>query len=373
MEAFRVYCHLARRANDCNQAWPSYRTIGEKCFKGSYPDSKPESLRRKAIAAVKELIDWNLVSVEPRPNSNGGQASNLYCLTDETEWKKSINTPSENARKSREYQSRNKKGSDRGSLPGDGGSPGGVVMGVHPPGDGSSLPGDGGSPKGYPLKVNPIEVSPLSPPTPPRESEEVRAVKFEAIELINLPGESKGSKQACGEKPIDSKVQNLPITPLTTFADIQELQLLMDGLPPYRFESGPNGIEPDFIEHIRQWLIEIRKKEVPASDARTYITRREPGAHLQIEWPTVLQKAAEWQDRARVINQTTNNRQQQSTVPNFPVIPRASHEKWVEEYLVDGEKAFKTKHPWCEEWLRHLENCLPALLKKLNRESERIR
>jgi len=46
----------------------------------------------------------------------------------------------------------------------------------------------------------------------------------------------------------------------------------MDGLPPYRFESGPKGIEPDFIEHIRQWLIETAK-EVPASDAR-YITKR---------------------------------------------------------------------------------------------------
>ena len=81
----------------------------------------------------------------------------------------------------------------------------------------------------------------------------------------------------------------------TTVADIREMQMRMGGLPPYRTDSGPNGIDPDFIEYIREWLIDIRKKDVPFSDARRYITKREPGGSEQLDWPTVLAKAEEWQ------------------------------------------------------------------------------
>jgi len=111
MEAFRVYCHLARRVNDHNEAWPSYRTLGECCFRGSYPASTSDSLRRKAISAVGELIQWNLVAVENRPANDGSQTTNLYSLTDELEWNTSNTTPSANARKSRTYQPRQKSGS----------------------------------------------------------------------------------------------------------------------------------------------------------------------------------------------------------------------------------------------------------------------
>lgn len=158
--------------------------------------------------------------------------------------------------------------------------------------------------------------------------------------------------------------KSLP-TPLITATDIQQLQLSMGSLPSYRFKSGPEGIEPDFIEHIRQWLVEIRKKEVPVSDAQTYITKREPGAQLQIEWPTVLLKAAEWQERSRIIAQAASYKQQQPDAPNFPMTSRQQHEKWVEEYLASGEEVFKAQHPWYREWFRHLDSCIPALLKKL--------
>jgi len=96
----------------------------------------------------------------------------------------------------------------------------------------------------------------------------------------------------------------------------------MDGLLPIASSPVPS-VRQIFIEHIRQWLIEIRKRSASIRRQNPDITKREPAQFLQIEWPTVLQKkAAEWQERARVINQTTNNVQQQSTAPNFLVIPQ---------------------------------------------------
>ncbi|MCC5603373.1 helix-turn-helix domain-containing protein [Nostoc favosum] len=50
MEAFRVYSHLCRRAGCDNNAFPSYKSIGEACFRGSFPGSSTETLRQKAIA-----------------------------------------------------------------------------------------------------------------------------------------------------------------------------------------------------------------------------------------------------------------------------------------------------------------------------------
>ncbi|MDZ8070419.1 MAG: hypothetical protein RMY64_33230 [Nostoc sp. DedQUE08] len=52
MEAYRVYCHLCRRAGCDNNAFPSYKSIGEFCFRGSFPNSPTDTLRRKAIAVM---------------------------------------------------------------------------------------------------------------------------------------------------------------------------------------------------------------------------------------------------------------------------------------------------------------------------------
>ena len=50
LEAFRVYCHIVRRTNkETHTAWPSYKKIGEICFRGSYPNSSAASLKKKAI------------------------------------------------------------------------------------------------------------------------------------------------------------------------------------------------------------------------------------------------------------------------------------------------------------------------------------
>ncbi|MDZ8105717.1 MAG: hypothetical protein RM338_08860 [Nostoc sp. DedQUE12a] len=93
MEAYRVYCHLRRRAGCDNNAFPSYKSIGEACFRGSFPNSPTDSLRRKAIAAVNELIAWNLIHKTSR-SFDGLQTSNHYSLTDMEDWFTAASTPS---------------------------------------------------------------------------------------------------------------------------------------------------------------------------------------------------------------------------------------------------------------------------------------
>jgi hypothetical protein len=100
--AFRVYAHLVRRGGEENRAIPGYQSIGEKCFRASMPDAKPETLRRKAIHAVNELVGFGLIKVTHQVvNGNGDRAikpddgptaqgerqtSNLFQLTHCSDW-----------------------------------------------------------------------------------------------------------------------------------------------------------------------------------------------------------------------------------------------------------------------------------------------
>lgn len=89
--AFRVYGHLSRRAGSNNFAWPSYNAIGEHCFRATYPNAKPETLRRKAIAAVVELEKLGIISVERRKlKGREGNNSNAYRLLKLREWPKKL-------------------------------------------------------------------------------------------------------------------------------------------------------------------------------------------------------------------------------------------------------------------------------------------
>ncbi|MHC5763216.1 hypothetical protein [Nostoc sp.] len=168
MEAYRVYCHLCRRAGCDNNAFPSYKSIGEFCFRGSFPNSPIDTLRRKAIAAVNELICWNLITKTSREN-NGLQTSNHYSLTDMEDWFPNPLKPSSLIRGKKDLGSVG--GTLGGVLGGHPGSAGGtppVVLGEHP----GSV---GGTPKDYPIKDYPIEVYPLkdaplaTPPAPPTQ------------------------------------------------------------------------------------------------------------------------------------------------------------------------------------------------------------
>lgn len=85
--AFRVYVHLVRRAGRDNRAWPSYKSIGRHCFRRDFPRATDDTLKRRAIEAVKELEAVGLVRIEKRQREDGTSASNVYRLTSRREWR----------------------------------------------------------------------------------------------------------------------------------------------------------------------------------------------------------------------------------------------------------------------------------------------
>ena len=164
LEAFRVLGHLSRRAaNEQGKAYPSYATIGEKCFRASYPKSTPATLRRKAIKAIKELEGFGLIRKEIRPKEDGNHATNVYVLTHSSDWNIDFDD-SPNQRNCKGF--REKGGSAGGTLPGDEGTPGGGSAGQTLGSADGTLGRVHGTPKGIPLEVNPLEVNPSIPPSP---------------------------------------------------------------------------------------------------------------------------------------------------------------------------------------------------------------
>ena len=89
-------------------------------------------------------------------------------------------------------------------------------------------------------------------------------------------------------------------------AYIRELEMSFKGkLPAYRFKRGAKGIYPEFAEYIRQRLITYRKSDVPVDEAIKFITKREPGGCLQVEWEDVLGKCDEWQKSISIVQEPT--------------------------------------------------------------------
>jgi hypothetical protein len=83
VDAFRVYAHLARRAGKKNFAYPSYTSIGEHCFRSTYPKALIASLRRKAIRSVAELERAGIIAVQRRMGrgvSLKANTSNAYKI-----------------------------------------------------------------------------------------------------------------------------------------------------------------------------------------------------------------------------------------------------------------------------------------------------
>jgi hypothetical protein len=122
--AFRLYCHLARRAGS-GTAWPSYQTMGDKCF--STESDNAGTRRTWTIKAMKELVAFGLVKKELRSDEIKGNKSNVYYLTPRSEWTPSI-----------------------------GGIPGGLVSGGY-------HPSIGGIPKGSPSEGSPVVVEEEDP------------------------------------------------------------------------------------------------------------------------------------------------------------------------------------------------------------------
>ena len=77
--AFRVYCHLIRRAGRDGCAFPSHQSIGNICFGA---DSQSANWRvRLSIKAVKELLARGMIARKHR-----ARKSTLYEITPQEEW-----------------------------------------------------------------------------------------------------------------------------------------------------------------------------------------------------------------------------------------------------------------------------------------------
>ncbi len=71
--AFRVYCHVSRRANRTGSAWPGSKSMADAC-------QMSETTVKKAI---KELEDRNMLQVR---RSTGGRDTNTYFITAPSKW-----------------------------------------------------------------------------------------------------------------------------------------------------------------------------------------------------------------------------------------------------------------------------------------------
>jgi len=81
LEAFRVYSHLSRRWGDgTRDSVGSYSKIGEHCFRASFPCASKATLKRKTIAAIKELEEHGLIEKHKYKGYDGRDISNSYTL-----------------------------------------------------------------------------------------------------------------------------------------------------------------------------------------------------------------------------------------------------------------------------------------------------
>ena len=72
-QAKLIYLYLCRCADEEGHAFPSFKTIADKCTIS----------RSSVIRAIKELIDIGLLEKNKRVRANKSQASNLYYIFDE--------------------------------------------------------------------------------------------------------------------------------------------------------------------------------------------------------------------------------------------------------------------------------------------------
>ncbi|SMB85871.1 hypothetical protein [Deinococcus hopiensis] len=93
VDAFRVYAHLVRCAGKNGLVFPSYQSIGEKCFRASVgAAANSRSLRNRAMRAMKELVDVGLVLKQTRMRQHRNRQaahendSNSYTLTPRRQW-----------------------------------------------------------------------------------------------------------------------------------------------------------------------------------------------------------------------------------------------------------------------------------------------
>ncbi|BBD70608.1 hypothetical protein NIES4072_69750 [Nostoc commune NIES-4072] len=369
MEAFRVYCHLCRRAGCDNNAFPSYKSIGEACFRGSFPNSPTETLRRKAMAAVDELVCWNLITKATKKKLDGSPSSNQYRLTDIDDWfteaTKQSSLTRGKAKTSNGETTRvvlgEHQGGDRGTL--------GVVMGEHQGSDGGTLGvvlgehqgSAGGTPKVYPIEDYPIEVYPLkdaplaSPPAPPTqecvcEKEELDLItegiehkeptpKLSTLLLKNSKSLQQTDNPSCrptiaggsfekteqlnnqlvAPNPKSASPTSLPDSTCYTMHPTEKTEQAMRvfGLPPWMDKAGPNGWKAEFVESYRQYLNStpryakdlIRQATTgEAKNALTRLSKTDSGkAEIQNHWDSFNELKERQQPTESKHNANTSN------------------------------------------------------------------
>ena len=77
-----VLALLMRRADKTGRCWPSYQSIGDYCF--GKDCTHPITRRRKAIKAVKGLVEQNIVRVERKGHAR--TQTNIFTIVPERYW-----------------------------------------------------------------------------------------------------------------------------------------------------------------------------------------------------------------------------------------------------------------------------------------------
>jgi hypothetical protein len=269
--------------------------MGEQCFRGSYPESSTESLRQKAIAAIKELTAWNMVIKQPQYRDNGSASSNLYILTDYSDWFTTPTAKPELSRKKGTFNGNRFTKKERG---GSERLPGGVVVNDYQ-GSSDSLPGvvvndyQGSSDSLPHIKEIHIEGNPISKEIQCMESDTHKKADVFVEEIFEQPAEvdnvypfvdkeikdstqePKSGSESTSAAPRDNKTGKVKL--LVSAKRIDELEDLLDSgaslgyttedelkaladrvmgsiVAKYRKSSlilcsSPNDIDPGFLKH----------------------------------------------------------------------------------------------------------------------------
>ena len=255
-EAFRVYCHLVRRAGRDGEAFPSFTSIARHCFawnEENNPESarskcpKSDSARQMAIKAIKELKSFNLVTVEPRLRANGAKSSNEYVVTHVSEW----SPPGGSNRQLPGVVTANYQG---------GYSPATRVVTANYQGSSSQLPAiyEGTPQEGTPQEGTPFvknahtrekQTAAFKVDSDFRKEEEVQSDPVVETDIIFSSGHTKNS----GEDQFSGGVLQNEVQQTTKLINYEDAGQCRHELTRIGARTG-GGYDPGFLEAVRQHL-----------------------------------------------------------------------------------------------------------------------
>lgn len=252
-EAFRVYCHLVRRAGN-GTAFPKQQSIGDICFprlqrRGADHkrlDKPVGEVNRRVMAmnAIAALVEHGLITQSYRYREDGKRTSSVYNLRPPSEWKS--------------WEQLLRSQGDHGQR----------SQGDHSPGSQGALsPGSqGDQPKGIPKK----EITP--------KNEERAPDFFSENEPEQKPSPVKETPIAETNHSTTAKPDRKPPS--------SAAPSLLPAKPdrPWRTGSGSNAWDEGFIAHILKYLQGLPEGQSKGRmDALTWISNREHSATPQHE------------------------------------------------------------------------------------------